>query len=59
MLLFIHTLFDWPGPLVYSALLAASENLHWPMPVDYSIASLEHRRAFETAFRRLLDFQEM
>ncbi|KAF8268953.1 TIP-1 family-domain-containing protein [Lactarius quietus] len=42
-----------------AALLVASENLHWPMPVDYSVASLEHKRAFETAFRRLLDFQEI
>lgn len=44
---------------MHSALLAASENLHWPMPVDYSAASLEHRKAFEDAFHLLLDFQEM
>jgi hypothetical protein len=42
-----------------SALLAASENLHWPMQVDYSTASPEHRKAFEDAFHILLDFQEM
>jgi hypothetical protein len=42
-----------------SALLVASENLHWPMPVDYADASPEHRNAFESAFRSLLDFQAM
>ncbi|KAI9444970.1 TIP-1 family-domain-containing protein [Lactarius indigo] len=45
--------------ILFTALLVASENLHWPMPVDYSAASLEHRKAFETAFCRLLDFQEI
>jgi hypothetical protein len=42
-----------------SVLLAASEDLHWPMQVDYSTASPEHKRAFEDTFHRLLDFQEM
>ncbi|KAI0281623.1 TIP-1 family-domain-containing protein [Russula aff. rugulosa BPL654] len=42
---------------MHSALLAASENLHWPMPVDYAAASPEHRNAFESAFCRLLEFQ--
>ncbi|KAI0257312.1 TIP-1 family-domain-containing protein [Lactifluus subvellereus] len=42
-----------------NALLAASENLHWPMPVDYSTVSPEHRKAFEDAFHLLLDFQEI
>jgi hypothetical protein len=44
---------------MHSALLAASENLHWPMPIDYVAASLEHRDAFEGAFRSLLEFQTM
>ena len=44
---------------VRSAFLAASEDLHWPMQVDYSTASSEHRKAFEDAFHLLLDFQEM
>lgn len=43
--------------LRHSDLLVASENLHWPMPVDYAAASPEHRNAFETSFRSLLDFQ--
>ncbi|KAI9511767.1 TIP-1 family-domain-containing protein [Russula earlei] len=42
-----------------SALLVASENLHWPMPVDYASASPEHRKVFESTFRVLLDFQEI
>lgn len=42
-----------------SALLVASENLQWPMPVDYAAASIEHRTTFEDAFRLLLDFQLM
>ncbi|KAI0274887.1 TIP-1 family-domain-containing protein [Gloeopeniophorella convolvens] len=45
--------------VLFSALLAASENLHWPMPVDYAAATPEHRKAFEDAFRLLLDFQDM
>ncbi|KAF8506878.1 TIP-1 family-domain-containing protein, partial [Russula emetica] len=40
-----------------NAFLAASENLHWPMPVDYVAASPEHRKAFESTFRSLLEFQ--
>jgi RAD50-interacting protein 1 len=44
---------------MHSALLAASENLHWPMPVDYAAASPEHRNAFESTFRSLLEFQAM
>jgi len=44
---------------MHSALLVASENLHWPMPVDYVSVSPEHRKAFESAFRLLLDFQTM
>jgi RAD50-interacting protein 1 len=44
---------------MHSALLAASENLHWPMPVDYVAASPEHRKAFESTFRSLLEFQAM
>ena len=51
------SLISWT--LMYSALLAASENLHWPMPVDYAAASPEHRTAFESAFCSLLDFQAM
>jgi len=42
-----------------SALLVASENLQWPMTVDYAAMSLEHRTNFENAFRLLLDFQVM
>ncbi|KAH9050479.1 TIP-1 family-domain-containing protein [Lactarius hengduanensis] len=45
--------------VLFTALLTASENLHWPMPVDYSVASPEYRKAFETTFHRLLDFQEI
>jgi hypothetical protein len=44
---------------MHSALLAASENLYWPMPVDYAAASREHRNAFEGAFRSQLEFQTM
>jgi hypothetical protein len=44
---------------MHSALLAASENLYWPMPVDYAVASREHRNAFEGAFRSQLEFQTM
>jgi hypothetical protein len=44
---------------MHSALLVASENLQWPMPVDYAAVSPEHRTVFENAFRRLLDFQVM
>lgn len=44
---------------MHSALLAASENLHWPMPVDYAATSLEYRKSFESIFRLLLDFQAM
>ena len=42
-----------------SALLVASENLQWPMPVDYAAASPEHRTLFENTFRLLLDLQFM
>ncbi|KAJ7071449.1 RINT-1 family protein [Mycena amicta] len=40
-----------------STLLAASENLGWPMPVDYAAASAEVRRSFEKAFTDLLRLQ--
>ncbi|KAI0304653.1 TIP-1 family-domain-containing protein [Russula brevipes] len=43
--------------ILSSALLVASENLQWPMPVDYAAASPERRTVFESAFRLLLDFQ--
>ncbi|KAI0308040.1 TIP-1 family-domain-containing protein [Multifurca ochricompacta] len=42
-----------------SFLLAASETLHWPMPIDYSTVSLEAKKSFEGAFHLLLDFQEI
>jgi hypothetical protein len=46
-------------PAWYRSLLAASEKLHWPMPVDYTSASREDRAAFEEAFLNLLKFQKM
>jgi hypothetical protein len=42
-----------------SALLVTSENVQWPMAVDYAVVSPEHRTNFENAFRLLLDFQVM
>lgn len=40
-------------------LLAASEKLKWPMPVDYASATSDDRKAFEVAFLDLLKLQEM
>ena len=42
-----------------STLLEAAEKLKWPMKVDYSAASLEDRKAFETAFYNLVQLQSM
>ncbi|KAH8120467.1 TIP-1 family-domain-containing protein [Phellopilus nigrolimitatus] len=42
-----------------SSLLSAAEKLHWPMPVDYAAASLESRKAFESAFANFLGLQEI
>lgn len=41
------------------SLLAASEKLKWPMPVEYASASLDDRKAFEAAFLNLLQLQQM
>ena len=42
-----------------STLLEAAEKLKWPMKVDYSAASPEDRKAFETAFYNLVQLQSM
>ncbi|KAJ7139717.1 TIP-1 family-domain-containing protein [Mycena epipterygia] len=42
-----------------AALLAASERLKWPMPVDYLAASPEDRKSFERAFGDLLKLQNI
>jgi hypothetical protein len=38
---------------------AAAENLKWPMPVDYSDATPQDRKAFEDAFAAMLKLQEL
>ena len=40
-------------------MLEAAEKLKWPTKVDYSAASSEERKAFETAFYNLLKLQSM
>ena len=40
-------------------MLEAAEKLKWPTKVDYSAASPEERKAFETAFYNLLKLQSM
>ena len=39
--------------------MEAAEKLKWPAKVDYSTASPEDRKAFETAFYNLLNLQSM
>jgi len=41
------------------SLLTAADKLHWPMPVDYTSARPEERKAFESAFLDLLNLQNM
>lgn len=43
----------------YSALLAASEKLGWPMAVNYAKVESEDRTTFETAFRNMLKLQSL
>jgi hypothetical protein len=45
--------------IICRTLLAISEKLRWPMPVNYASASPEDRRAFESAFLNLLRLQTM
>ncbi|KAF8640664.1 hypothetical protein AX17_000321 [Amanita inopinata Kibby_2008] len=40
-------------------LLASSEKIGWPMPVNYIGVSLEDRNTFEKAFHNLLKFQSL
>ncbi|KAH9912248.1 RINT-1 family protein [Epithele typhae] len=47
---------DMKGVLM-TTLLEVAEKLKWPTKVDYSAASSEDRRAFETAFYNLLKLQ--
>lgn len=42
---------------VRSALLSAAERIKWPMKVDYFSTPQEDRKAFEGAFKNLLDLQ--
>ncbi|KAJ7124750.1 TIP-1 family-domain-containing protein [Mycena crocata] len=42
-----------------ASLLAASERLRWPMPVDYIAAAPEHRKNFERTFSDLLKLQQI
>ncbi|KAJ7785875.1 TIP-1 family-domain-containing protein [Mycena metata] len=42
-----------------ASLLAASERLKWPMPVDYVAASPQDRKDFERAFSDLLKLQNI
>ncbi|KAJ7042676.1 TIP-1 family-domain-containing protein [Mycena alexandri] len=42
-----------------ASLLAASERLKWPMPVDYVAASPQDRKNFERAFSDLLKLQNI
>lgn len=42
-----------------SDLLAASEELKWPLPVQYDRVSPAYRAAFEKAFSNLLRLQDM
>ncbi|KAK7468575.1 hypothetical protein VKT23_003079 [Stygiomarasmius scandens] len=44
---------------VSESLLAAAEQLRWPMPVDYAAASQNERTSFERSFMSLLDLQKL
>lgn len=45
--------------VIYRRLLEAAEKLKWPLKVDYTAATSEDRRAFETSFGHLLKLQKM
>ncbi|KZV95590.1 hypothetical protein EXIGLDRAFT_671991 [Exidia glandulosa HHB12029] len=51
----------WAGikDVLVSDLLAASEELKWPLPVKYDQVPPEHRAAFEKAFSNLLRLQDI
>jgi hypothetical protein len=40
-------------------MIAASEKLKWPMPVDYNTCAPEDRQEFENAFDALLTLQDL
>lgn len=40
-------------------LVAASEKLQWPLPVDYTVATPAERKEFEDAFFNLTRLQTM
>jgi len=52
--------FIWyPKLTASSTLIAAAEKLGWPAAIDYTAASVEDRKTFESAFANLLKLQKM